>query len=487
MRILFFVHRVKKTRHFDNVFAALAERGHTVILAAEQKERSKPILLPKSAIEVNRRLARDARGRAGRIELAACPVRRGDEWAAVAPRFRGARDYARFLDPRFRQSAKFRSRAATNAPSGWPEYLDERGWIRRHPRLLARTLALGEDAIPSDGVFEDFLRREKVDLVLVTPLVNYGSYQTDYIKSAHRLGLPAGFLPFSWDNLTNRGLIRVQPDRVLVWNDIQKREAIDLHGTPADRIVVTGAPRFDAFFAMRPATSRDEFCRPHGLNPAVPMLLYVCSSAFVAPREVDFVRRWVSAVKGAADPLLRASSIVVRPHPAHLEQWADVNLCEFPNVIRWSEHQTMNADQGLYDSLFHANAVVGVNTSAMIEAGILGKPVHTIVAAEFSSGQEEAIHFSYLRVANGGLLHEARGFDEHVAQLTAAVHRQQTEDTQERRFVGRFIRPRGLNVPVTPIVVDEIERMAAIGKRRQQGTPLWHYPLRWAVRRAVGT
>lgn len=486
MRILFFVHRVKKTRHFDGVFAGLAERGHTVILAAAQKARSKPILLPKSAIEVNRLAARDARGRAGRIELAACPVRRGDRWAAAAPRFRGARDYARFLDPRFRQSPKLRSRAAVNAPAGWPEYVEQRGWIRRHPVLLARTLALAEDAIPSDGVFEEFLRREKVDLVLVTPLVNYGSYQTDYVKSAHRLGLPVGFLPFSWDNLTNRGLIRVQPDRVLVWNDIQKQEAIDLHGTPADRIIVTGAPRFDEFFAMHPASSREEFCRLHGLSPAAPMLLYVCSSAFVAPREVDFVRGWIAAVRGAADPLVRASSIVVRPHPAHLEQWAGVNLCELPNVTRWSEHQTMNADQGLYDSLFHANAVVGLNTSAMIEAGILGKPVHTIVTEEFSAGQEEAIHFGYLRVANGGLLHEAASVDEHVAQLGAAVRRQRSEDGQERRFVERFIRPRGLSVPVTPIVVDEIERMAAIVKRRPQGTPLWHYPLRWALRRAVG-
>ena len=30
----------------------------------------------------------------------------------------------------------------------------------------------------------------------------------------------------SWDNLTNKGLIRVQPDQVFVWNEAQKAEAV---------------------------------------------------------------------------------------------------------------------------------------------------------------------------------------------------------------------------------------------------------------------
>src|SRR5687768_17214172 len=108
--------------------------------------------------------------------------------------------------------------------------------------------------MPPARYFELFLKAEAPDLLLVTPLVDFGSYQTDYVKAAHRIGLPVAFVPFSWDNLTNRGLIRVAPDRVLVWNDRQQHEAVALHGVPADRVVVVGAPRFDEFFAMRPET-----------------------------------------------------------------------------------------------------------------------------------------------------------------------------------------------------------------------------------------
>jgi hypothetical protein len=54
-------------------------------------------------------------------------------------------------------------------------------------------------------------------------------------------------------NLTNRGLIRVEPDRVLVWSDIQRKEATELHSVSSERVVVTGVV--------------DERRHPHGRRP----------------------------------------------------------------------------------------------------------------------------------------------------------------------------------------------------------------------------
>src|SRR5574339_1205243 len=113
-------------------------------------------------------------------------------------------------------------------------------------------LALMESTIHSDADIDAFIRAERPDVVLVTPLINFGSYQADYVKSAQALGIPVGFPVFSWDNLSNKGLIHVAPDRVFVWNDRQRIEAVKMHGVPAERVVVTGAPRFDEFFRMQP-------------------------------------------------------------------------------------------------------------------------------------------------------------------------------------------------------------------------------------------
>lgn len=480
MRILFFLHNVSKSRHFDGVLEILAHRGHSIVLAAA-RQRNRPLSLPKRLALANRELIE--RGQPGRIEVTSCPTHRVDEWETLAPALRQARDYLRFLDPRYAQAGKLEERSADNAPKGWPEYVQRHPWVSRHRGLVASGLALAEDAMPSDPLFDLFITYERPDLVLVTPLVDYGSYQTDYVKSAHRVGVPVVFMPFSWDNLTNRGLIRVEPDRVLVWNDIQMREAVDLHGVSPGRVVIAGAPRFDDFFAMRPATSREEFCRHTGLDPARPLALYICSSEFVAPREVEFVQRWVAAVRQSPDPALRACGLLVRPHPAHLKQWKNVQFAGAPNVAIWAEKETMNADQGLYDSLHHAAGVVGLNTSAMLEAGILGKPVLTLVTDEFAGGQQETLHFHYLRASHGGLLTEAQGFDEHLRQL-AAVLRGGDGGEQVRRFIERFVRPRGLTLPVAPIMVEEIERAAAIRKSPARLAP-WLLPARWAAKAAM--
>ena len=146
----------------------------------------------------------------------------------------------------------------------------------------------------------------------------------------------------------------------------------------------------------------------------------------------------------------------------------------------------MNADQSLYDSLHHSSAVIGLNTSAMIEAGILDKPVFTLVMEEFTGGQEGTLHFHYLRAANGGVLHEAHGFDEHVTQLGAILRAGAGSGgagDQIRRFVEGFVRPRGLQTPVTPIVVEEIERAARISIRPRGAAP-WHYIARGGLRAA---
>jgi hypothetical protein len=476
IRILFLLNNVSKARHFDSVIELLAERGHTIVLAAA-RQRNRPLALPKNLSLANRSLI--TRGRQGRIELTSCPVRRVDRWQRAAPALRQARDYLRFLDPRYARAAKLEQRSADNAPDGWRRLVKDHPALARHRQLVARALALAEEAIPSERLFDLFIEYERPDVVLVTPLVDYGSYQTDYVKSAHRVGVPVVFVPFSWDNLTNRGLIRVEPDRVLVWNDIQKQEAVDLHGVSSGRVIVTGASRFDAFFAMEPSTARERFCGDLDLDPRCPYVLYLCSSEFVAPREVEFVTRWIAALRASADQAVRTCGVLVRPHPAHVKQWKDVKPSGLERVALWHDKETMNADQGLYDSLHHSSAVVGLNTSAMIEAGILDRPVLSLVMEEFAGGQEETLHFHYLRAANGGLLEEAHSFEEHLAQLAAAL-RARGNDERIRNFVQRFVRPRGLQTPVTPIVADEIERAARIAKRPRRPAP-WHYLARGAM------
>lgn len=468
MRILFLAHNLGKTRHFEGVLAALTARGHSLVITAAHK-RNKPLKLG---------VFRDN----PRVDVVSNPVRRVDDWEPFVRPLRQARDYVRYLHPGYGNAQKLAERARAYAPPGWPERLSGNGALGRRRTLIKRTLELAESLVPSERYYELFIRSHAPDVILITPLIDFGSYQTDYVKSAHHLGIPIAFLPFSWDNLTNRGLVRIAPDRVLVWNEHQKREAVTYHDVPADRIVVTGAPRFDEFFSMRPSTTRAEFCARAGLDSSRPFLLYLCSSHFVAPDEVAFVRTWARAVR--ADASIGYCGILVRPHPANAEPWEGVDLSEIPNATVWNEPPKVQADPALYDSLFHCAAVAGLNTSAMIEAGILGKAVHTIQTKEFAGGQEQTLHFHYLLARNGGLVEVAQDLGEHCRQLAQALADPAAGAARSRRFIEAFVRPCGLDRPVAPIVAEEIERVAALAKRPQP-PPLWHRPARWALLTAL--
>ncbi len=130
-----------------------------------------------------------------------------------------------------------------------------------------------------------------------------------------------------------------------------------------------------------------------------------------------------------------------------------------------------------YHSLHYATAVVGLNTSAMIEAAIVGKSIYTIRTSEFAGGQEQTLHFHYLLAENGGPVQVADTLAQHVEQLAGGLLDSQTGACRSRQFVESFVRPRGIDRPVAPIVADEIERVATLRKRRRRA-PLWHRPAR---------
>jgi hypothetical protein len=104
-------------------------------------------------------------------------------------------------------------------------------------------------------------------------------------------------------------------------------------------------------------------------------------------------------------------------------------------------------------------------TSAFLEAAIVGRPVLTFTLPEYRLHQEEMIHFRYLMEVEGGLLHVASGLTPHFEQLAAALALDGARDEKNRRFLGAFVRPFGLDAPATPVFVEALEQLARAGAR----------------------
>ncbi len=438
-------------RNYASTIRALAARGHQVVIGSRGAERHMPVDTPGFLDALQREFPS--------VTVERLP-RRADEWSSLAAVVRAARNALRYRHPLFRRATKLMARADRHLETQAPHlarWLPSRWPVAAFASLILTRI---ERAIPAGEDIEAWFDRLQPDAVVVTPLVDFNSYQIDYVKSARHRGTPVALAVASWDNLTNKGVIAVEPDRVLVWNEAQGREATVLHGIPPDHVCVTGAPLFDDWFEMTPSTTRSVFCANVGLDPARPFILYLCSSSFIAPDEAEYVRRWIQALRTSSIDSLRSCGVLVRPHPGSVAAWEHTTVADLDDVALWPRTGALplddNSKGAYFDSLHHSAAVVGINTSGMIEAGIVGRRSFTVLEPAFADTQEGTLHFAHL--TGDGFLTVASNLEEHHSQLAAELEHRSTQGTFAA-FLQSFVRPAGLGTPATPLLVEAIERL----------------------------
>jgi len=456
VRVLFLARHFTYFRNYESVVATLAARGHQLHLAAEREE-------DLGGREMVERLAQEHQN----VSFGWVPSR-DDAWGVFAIRLRMTIDYLRYLDPTYAGAPKLRARARERVPRIGLWLLAVTGAGTAIGRRVVRAaLHACERAIPRSVQVDEYLRGQGADVVLFTPLIGLvASPQLDYLQSAKALGCPTALCVWSWDHLSSKAILRSVPDRIFVWNETQQHEALTLHGVPPERIIVTGAQCFDQWFERTPSTDRAAFCAKVGLRGDRSFLLYVCSALFHgSPSEALFVRRWITSVRTCGQEPLASMPIVVRPHPARLKEWTDVDMASDPDVTLWGRNPVdPDAKTDYFDSLHHSAAVIGLNTSALLEAAIVGRPVFTTLLPEHYENQEGTIHFHYLLNVGGGLLHTAATFDEHCRQLSGSLKANEQTSRKSRAFVEAFIRPRGMTVAAGPVFADAVEALSSVSR-----------------------
>jgi hypothetical protein len=465
MKILFVLKQKKNVETFAATIRTLTDRGHSVALAVQEHSDARADQY-RDAID------------SPLFSLVRCPAHRTDRWSDVAWLLRSLRDCVHYQQPAMRNATRLQARSVHKLREELRIDADNdavaaalRGVPASQIGRLDDVFALAERQLPVDPVYQAFVREHAPDVMLISPLVHFGSAQADFVAAARAVGVPVGMLLYSWDNLSTKGCLHRMPDWMVVWNARQRSEARALHDFPEDRVLIAGAPRFDSFFELVPRLTREQFHAPLGLDPSKPTLLYVCSSRLVSASELPFVRAWLDAIRGSCGSL-RDCNILVRPHP-DIELLGDEHGSEEIHfrplrgakgfisrpfndpraiVLKTSDR----ARQGLFECLFHSAAVVGLNTSAELEAAIVGRPVYTVIAGnQAADGQSSTLHFHYLLEEHGGCVRSAGDLVEHVAQDSAEI----------RRFAGEFLRPHGIDRPVAALLADAIEAAMTSGAR----------------------
>lgn len=459
MRVLFVMRSAGFLRNFDNALRALSARGHAVTIAIERGNWTEPAC---------RSLA-DGLARAG-VTFVAAPARSLEPRHRAATQVRLMLDYLRYLAPGYDAGAKLRARACAAVLAPLRPIVRHAAFGRgMSARMLRQALAVLHETAPISPSVEGFLDEHPCDLMIVTPLVELGGPQTDWVRAARRRGIRSALAVASWDNLTVKGRIREPPDRVFVWNEPQRAEATRLHGFAAERVVVIGAHAYDHWLDWAPSRDRTWFCSQVGLRADRPIVLYACSSPFIAPDEAEHVGSWIEQLRRSSHTELRDAGILVRPHPQHAAQWSRSGIGHLPQVSVWP---ACGADpvgraerEDFYDSIHHCAVVVGVNTSAMIECSIVGRRVLTLLTDRYAATQGGTPHFAHLADPELGVLAVASTPAEHHAQLARAIAGDDVGWEKRRAvFLNHFVRPHGSGGPAAPRFVVALEDLARIAQ-----------------------
>ena len=480
MRVLFSGLHFAYFKNFESAVRELADGGHVVHLSADEVEAPVDI----GGQDLVERLA----AQYPTVSWDLAPSLRQESWFDAARRLRLGLDYVRALEPRYASSPKLRMRAHERTPRivRWSAAVPRVG-----PPVTRAVLKRLERALPASEVLKDYLRHHRPDVVVLVSLTYSRSQQLDLLKAARALGIPVAAAIMSWDHLSSKALLHIAPDRVLVWNEMQRGEAVEMHGLPDERVVVTGAQCYDQWFERSPEHTREQFCADVGLRPDRPFVLWVHSAMTPQPDppEPVLVTQWLDALRTSGDPVLRELGVLVRPHPERLKEWAGIDLGRFDNVsFRGGNPINPRAKNEYFDALYHAHAVIGLVTSAFLEAAVVGRPVLTFTLPAYRLHQEEMLHFRYLTTVGDGLLWSAPDIPAHLQQLTQTMAGSGARDERNRRFLQEFIRPAGLDVAATPAFVDAIARLQ---RERTHGDSRlahpWLAPMALALARSTRT
>ena len=454
MKVLFVSSSYSNYYTIDDIVRQLVRRGHDVRLILGMKEK---ISIPDDALQ---RVLSDI------PSLVIEPLKTRKNAVKFTRTLRETLNYAHVLN-----NEKTRKWDAAKWFRFFPPFL----WrivssplskqVLKNPGFQ-KTLRSIEQQIPVDSAIRTQVLQYGPDLIIVMPLINPDSRENEYLRAARELGIPAVYSMVSWDNISTKGTFHGYPDYSVVWNEPLAFELNKIHGFPRERIFITGAPRFDHLLTPLDGRiqTRAEFCRQAGLDEKNEYVVYVGSTFLVTSdhKKNDDESVLVAAMAGALEKDIRTQNVNVlfRPHPTNSTFLEKLRARNLPNVFIFTANcelpDTEEKRRRFHNSIFHSIAVVGVNTTAFLEAAALDKPCITI-KTQNSSETQMLPHFHHL--ADAGFLESALGADELVDVIGKIKSGVDARRNQRREFVKNFLRPRG--IPAVDAYVEMIEELGS--------------------------
>ncbi|MEK7640471.1 MAG: CDP-glycerol glycerophosphotransferase family protein [Patescibacteria group bacterium] len=237
------------------------------------------------------------------------------------------------------------------------------------PRKICRALDYWLD---KPEKFQALITKYSPSLIFATDVFNDDDVRL--LHAAKSVGVPTVGMIRSWDNVTTKGLFRAKPSKLVVANEIIKKEAIGYCDMRAKDVSVVGLPQFDIYFkgGHQP---REEFFKKINLDPNKKLIMF----APFGNRFWDLDWQILEILKKTGHQTL------ARMTPQDLVdlskfQPASNTRIDWPGQ-RFHENKARDAELGqedlqwLSDSLYYSDLVVTCGATLGMDAAVFDKPV----------------------------------------------------------------------------------------------------------------
>jgi CDP-glycerol glycerophosphotransferase (TagB/SpsB family) len=248
-------------------------------------------------------------------------------------------------------------------------------------RLLKRLNVL----LFPDKQYKVLFEKYKPSLVFTTHTF-YLAADAPILKRAIQNGVPTISMVPSWDNITAKGEMPVEIDKLIVWNERVKKEAIELHGYSPRDIFVAGVPQFDIYFTREGESSKEDFFKKIGADPEKKLITYTTGTPTLFPSEpdaIDILLRYILENK-----FIYPCQLLVRLNPRdnadRYEKFKNIEDIIIDNSWRPSKsfHDKWDPSKTdmvhLANTMLYSDVVINVASTITIDAACCDTPVVNI-------------------------------------------------------------------------------------------------------------
>jgi hypothetical protein len=297
-----------------------------------------------------------------------------------------------------------------------------------------------------DKYHAELFRHYKPDLICLTEVFHMAP-DLWILKRAVREKIPTIAVVHSWDNLTTKGVFPAKPDKLVVWSDTMRREAVELHGYKQEDVFVAGAAQYDVFRDVETLPSRQEFFKRIGADPAKGLITYAMVPRTRFPNEFRVIEDlWDRLRKGA---FVRPCQLLVRLYPLRgseipptLRNRPDLLLDLPGRPSIFPDRDVSLADlRHLATTMRYSDVVLNFASTISIDAAVCDTPV-VCVCFDYGDPKSylQSVHrwydeTHYQKLLSTGGVRMAYSLEEAVSHVNAYLENPALDRDNRRRLV----------------------------------------------------